>query len=311
MRADTLVHSVQSLVATTERSGDVGGSWRVRIGLQRPAMKRGAVGEMDGRNQYDDPRRRLILVRYRGRCAHRGAERRLGSVLLGEMEAIRAVALAVGAHVRHHGHFHRHVVCPNDRQAHPDRDENGEKQHEALSERPTIHGGTDALPELCRRQGRRRPPGACGACQSGTIMRLAGSGTAEVRAQEDLHAQSRRTFMRRIDESERPMRAESSSATDRRRGRRQASQYNRAARHPSQSVRSAREPRENRCAITDDGRTRMNLRRPRWSRDPSPCRHPFPCRRRFPRLSASFRFRVRLCCGRQNLLIELGLASGS
>ena len=50
MRADALVRSVQSLVATTERSGDVGGSWRVRIGLQRPAMKGGNVGQTDGRH---------------------------------------------------------------------------------------------------------------------------------------------------------------------------------------------------------------------------------------------------------------------
>src|ERR1700722_7515598 len=42
-----LVRSVQSLVATTERSGDVGGSWRVRIGLQRPAIKRGNVDQTD------------------------------------------------------------------------------------------------------------------------------------------------------------------------------------------------------------------------------------------------------------------------
>ena len=134
MRADALVRSVQSLVATTERSGDVGGSWRVRIGLQRPAMKRGNVGEMDGRDQRNDPQRRLMLVRYGGLCAHRSAERRLGSGLVGEMEAVRAVILALGAHVRHHGHFHRHVVCTHDRQAHPNRNENGEKKREAPSE---------------------------------------------------------------------------------------------------------------------------------------------------------------------------------
>ena len=106
----------------------------MRIGLQRPAMKGGNAGQTDGRDQRDDPRRRLMLVRYGGLCARRSAERRLGSVLLGEMEAIWAVALAVGTHVRHYGHFHRHVVCAYDRQAHPDRNENGEKQREALSE---------------------------------------------------------------------------------------------------------------------------------------------------------------------------------
>src|ERR1700675_935807 len=55
MRADALVRSVQSLVATTERSGDVGGSWRVRIGLQRPAMKGGNVDQTDCRDQDDRP----------------------------------------------------------------------------------------------------------------------------------------------------------------------------------------------------------------------------------------------------------------
>jgi hypothetical protein len=44
MRAEALIRSVQSLVATTERSGDVGGSWRLRIGLKHPAMKGGNVG---------------------------------------------------------------------------------------------------------------------------------------------------------------------------------------------------------------------------------------------------------------------------
>ena len=140
MRAGALVHSVQSLVATTERSGDVGGSWRVRIGLQRPAMKGGNLDQTDSRDQRDHPRRRLMVLRYGGLCAYRSAERRLGSGLVGEMQAVRAVILAVGAHVRHHGHFHRHVVCTHDRQAHPHRNEKGEKQGEALSERPTIHG---------------------------------------------------------------------------------------------------------------------------------------------------------------------------
>jgi hypothetical protein len=155
MRADALVRSVQSLVATTERSGDVGGSWRVRIGLQRPAMKGGNVVETDGRDQRDHPRRRLMLVRYGGLSAHRSAECRLGSVLLREMEAIRAVILAVGAHVRHHGHFHRHVVCPHNRQAHPDRNENGEKHREALSERPNIHDWLETRVKLCRKQAYR------------------------------------------------------------------------------------------------------------------------------------------------------------
>jgi hypothetical protein len=103
-------------------------------------MKGGNVGQTNGRDQRDHPLQRLMLVRYGGLCAHRSAERGLGSGLLGEMEAIRAVILAIGAHVRHHGHFHRHVVCPHNRHAHPHRNENGKKQREALSERPTIHG---------------------------------------------------------------------------------------------------------------------------------------------------------------------------
>ncbi len=237
MRADALVRSVQSLVATTERSGDVGGSWRVRIGLQRPAMKRGAVGRdrmaatstttLGGASSWcaiagaahTAAQNVALAPSFSGRWRQLGQSPWPSAPMSDIMAIFTAMSFA-----RTTDKPIPTVTKTARSSTRPCRSD--QRFMAALTLSPNCVEDK-AGSGLRRRAERANPEGSRGS-----------------RVPERPKSGRRRTFMRRIDESERPMRAESSSATDRRRGRRQTSQYNRAARHPSRSVRSAREPRE-------------------------------------------------------------------
>lgn len=150
--AHTFACPARSLDATAGASADVGGSWRIGIRGQRPAVQE-RIARYKGSG--------LLADQYRHRCGgqrckNRGgadisAGHRLHTAVTWLVGAVLTAALSRHVHLGHRRHPGGHATCLSNRQAHPRGDKDREEQSDKISSRPVSHD-TKNYAELRQKQ---------------------------------------------------------------------------------------------------------------------------------------------------------------
>lgn len=134
-----MAHPDRSPLATGGTSADVGGSWRIGIGLSPLSIKKRLIYQEGSWCRND--RHRYPLGKHsslRGDAAD-AAGHRLHAVTVPAARTSVTALLGHRRHVRSHCHCHRHIGRLNSGQAHTHVDEQRKQEGNKLSKRPNSH----------------------------------------------------------------------------------------------------------------------------------------------------------------------------